>query len=549
MTKDLLDLPHEVLHNIIANADPQDLAALCCCRTLNDFIKNNQLLHKEIYLKTFDAFSQTQKENAVWDPELRKLVNFQKILESNDDALKLSQLQTVAASIQDLLANVPKDSHTSLNLPFLTKLFEKEQNINTFLCRSSLFEWARAESWGDLSTTWSRRDTATVLTEQQLKSMRDHSALDSLDTEKTSDSVVDQSQSEHSTSYASRTGDTKSIAVPAPVEAHAEKSASLPQRAQSYDRQLSAKLHCLYGLSIGTVRKTCESSPPRYSLRHDTAEIYPYARSRVYDLRQHTEDGTFWGPYLDDGLQTVDWEKLEAIMIIVDYNLRRSIEVHRQYEDLLELQEHPWVGASPHSFISPTRSVPIEPALPLEAQDPYNVTGTWMRIVCFLDYTELYDFNFGGDQPEVDQPRRPIDTEEATRVITMKIQVTKIEAPGEDDGQQLPVVHFQGKSASVWPSWDPSANSKIKGTVRLTPQGEVRWTTFSVFRGEERWKSEGIQIGGVRSARGVLGFWFDKDLDEHGPAGPTAFWKSHDGVEAQKPGVTHGWNQFTMPLY
>lgn len=27
---------------------------------------------------------------------------------------------------------------------------------------------------------------------------------------------------------------------------------------------------------------------------------------------------------------------------------------------------------------------------------------------------------------------------------------------------------------------------------------------------EERWKSEGIQVGGPRSARGVLGTWFDK---------------------------------------
>ena len=39
---------------------------------------------------------------------------------------------------------------------------------------------------------------------------------------------------------------------------------------------------------------------------------------------------------------------------------------------------------------------------------------------------------------------------------------------------------------------------------------------FSAFTGEtdefseERWKSEGIQIGGPRSARGVLGTWFDK---------------------------------------
>ena len=53
MVNNLLDLPHEVLHSIIANADPQDLASLCCCRALNDFIKNNHLLHKELYLKTF----------------------------------------------------------------------------------------------------------------------------------------------------------------------------------------------------------------------------------------------------------------------------------------------------------------------------------------------------------------------------------------------------------------------------------------------------------------------------------------------------------------
>ena len=32
----------------------------------------------------------------------------------------------------------------------------------------------------------------------------------------------------------------------------------------------------------------------------------------------------------------------------------------------------------------------------------------------------------------------------------------------------------------------------------------------SRFSREERWRSEGIQIGGVRSARGVLGYWFDK---------------------------------------
>ena len=27
---------------------------------------------------------------------------------------------------------------------------------------------------------------------------------------------------------------------------------------------------------------------------------------------------------------------------------------------------------------------------------------------------------------------------------------------------------------------------------------------------EERWKSEGVQVGGVNSGRGVFGHWFDK---------------------------------------
>ena len=45
--------------------------------------------------------------------------------------------------------------------------------------------------------------------------------------------------------------------------------------------------------------------------------------------------------------------------------------------------------------------------------------------------------------------------------------------------------------------------------AQMTPEGELRWTTYSIFSGEDRWKSEGIQIGGPRSARGVVGNWFD----------------------------------------
>lgn len=47
---------------------------------------------------------------------------------------------------------------------------------------------------------------------------------------------------------------------------------------------------------------------------------------------------------------------------------------------------------------------------------------------------------------------------------------------------------------------------------------------------EERWRSECIQTGGLRSARGMLGTWFDKDYNPEGPAGPTAFWKISDSL-------------------
>ena len=51
-----------------------------------------------------------------------------------------------------------------------------------------------------------------------------------------------------------------------------------------------------------------------------------------------------------------------------------------------------------------------------------------------------------------------------------------------------------------------------------------------MFHGEERWRSEGVQVGGLQSARGIWGSWFDKDFDPEGPAGPTAFWKLTDDL-------------------
>lgn len=104
------------------------------------------------------------------------------------------------------------------------------------------------------------------------------------------------------------------------------------------------------------------------------------------------------------------------------------------------------------------------------------------QIVCFLDYNDLYSFNFSDAalKHPASEPRDQLVTDEAIRHIIMDLKVTAI-TPAEDS--DYPVVEFNGTSRSVDAAWDPNANSKIKGSVRMTSEGEVRWQTISVFYG------------------------------------------------------------------
>jgi hypothetical protein len=65
----------------------------------------------------------------------------------------------------------------------------------------------------------------------------------------------------------------------------------------------------------------------------------------------------------------------------------------------------------------------------------------------------------------------------------MELKATSIENAGPNDGQGFPIVHFEGTSRSLHSAWDPNANSNIKGSVRMTKEGEVRWQTVSVYNG------------------------------------------------------------------
>jgi hypothetical protein len=129
-------------------------------------------------------------------------------------------------------------------------------------------------------------------------------------------------------------------------------------------RHLSAKLHCLFGIpSSNTGRRVLST--------------HPYARSRVYDLRNYT-DKTAWGPFRDDGSMRVDWEMVESLMIVLGYN---SGLCCRRFEPRFS---PPWSdvlqGVVPSFPLHNPAKMLYEPEIPLAARDPYNVSGVWSRV-------------------------------------------------------------------------------------------------------------------------------------------------------------------------
>lgn len=351
----LLELSHELLHCIFCGIEPADLSALSrTCKDLNSYIRGNRLLHKDLYMRRYDE-PRPEYGELDWEQEIKNLVTLEEILESEAgrDA-KADRLGFVAEKIERLLETATRDHEASLNIQRLRAYFKHTSNIDAFLCASSLFERAGNDSQTPAST------------------------------------------------------------------------AELQQQ--------SAKLHCLFGVPIDPLpkRSSLTFQRPNLSLspssctrmQSRTLPTHTYARAKVYDLRQYT-DATLWGPFMDDGSQRVDWEKVEAIMIVLGFNLNKFSQ--RSDGRWPKVWDQAFVGATPNSFTShePAKLAPPkeseeeseeiskirELALSLNSQDPYGVTGTWMRVVCFLDYNDLYAFNFSHRIGAQDL-RDPIDTEE-----------------------------------------------------------------------------------------------------------------------------------------
>lgn len=431
----LLDQCHEVLHWIFKHLTAEDLAALAqTCHTLNSYTKNNHLLWKHVYLEEFDdprdCYNSRQPD---WEQEIKELTNFRKILRSKKASVKNDNVEFVCrTSIQLVLGS--SLSGESKNLEILKSMFDTiNRNTQTFIHGSRLYEMTSGSRKAPLST---------------------------------------------------------------------ERS------------QLIAHLHCLHGVKSVELRLiSTEDAISSFPLR-----AHPYARSTVYDLENYTSENK-WGPFSDNGDMNVDWEKVEAIMVDLAYNLNLYDDHTGSLKS--DMRCTPFDGVQPNSYktvstgesdvesVSDTSSwsasresdpLPQQVDPSLDALDPYGVTGTWERVVCFLDYNDFVRFNFERSNWPSDGRRPPVHTQEALRLIRMMVKVTKIEKPGEHDGKDLPIVHFEGRSCSMHMLWDPNANSRLTGevpikylvvvltfhdlgTVRLTPKGDVRWATLSIFQG------------------------------------------------------------------
>lgn len=137
------------------------------------------------------------------------------------------------------------------------------------------------------------------------------------------------------------------------------------------DRQLSAKIHCLYGIPDTTAGRRALST-------------HHFARSRVYDLRNYT-DLNQWGPFLNDGSMRVDWEAIESLMIDIGYSSglccprflpKFRVPWSKPFEGVVKERDNV-LKTHPSNLLQ-------DPEIPLDLKDPYGVSGFYSRIICFL---------------------------------------------------------------------------------------------------------------------------------------------------------------------
>ncbi|KAF4623349.1 hypothetical protein D9613_002064 [Agrocybe pediades] len=270
------------------------------------------------------------------------------------------------------------------------------------------------------------------------------------------------------------------------------------------EAQLHAQIRSYLALTIHP--KQDESTLALFLERRDTSRAY------VYNL-EHYKATNQWGPFHTDG--SVNWTHVEYLQDVVSCNIR-------------ELPGS-WAQTRPPSCLDPPREGRASGLM--SEEDWAGVEGTWRRYVCFMDYRDLFAFNFtelagGPKNPKFFKDPR---FREATRLIELKLHIARsselryYRPPTESHHPAYPTLCIGGSSKGV------NGNEAIvEGCVIMGQDGVARWEIISIYDDHPQWSSHGVQIGGVGSAMGVIGVWTTTNHDPDDPAGPFWLWKVED---------------------
>ncbi|TCD68824.1 hypothetical protein EIP91_009691 [Steccherinum ochraceum] len=247
------------------------------------------------------------------------------------------------------------------------------------------------------------------------------------------------------------------------------------------------------------------------------------SRCAVYDLRKYTMKN-LWGPYFPLDKKRfalfprpqpqVDWEQVEHIVNVVVMNMR-------------EVQDSVYTLMGPKLGLEATRaySAPGTDARTSGSRDWAGLEGVWRRFVCFMDYRELFAFNYSNLKTSLSPTYfNSSQFTEAIRLLEMRITLTEVDEPTELDYPGCPQLHFDGYARGL-----QSRNADVKGIIQRLLDGTIRWKFETIYDGVPQWSGEGIQIGNVCSAAGLAGIWSGVQHSAGDPAGPFLMWKIAEG--------------------
>lgn len=279
-----------------------------------------------------------------------------------------------------------------------------------------------------------------------------------------------------------------------------------------------------------------------------------------------------------NGLASVDptyiarWRHLECLMMVIMFNIEeeRLTMAGGALAFLLSTPSPPMTPDSLRPWSAPgfTRrfgdAVERERSLGAGAiavnadgwpdwDDWAGVEGKWKRIICFMDYRDLARYNVSRIEKDpshsahfllhslsktnrtrnVDQRLalqfaqfnstpdtrdtsifEEDDFHEAVRCLNVDVRISHVDPDPPSYCRARPKISFVGHSEYL--TGEDTAR-QMRGSVECMPSGAIKWNLVSIWDGEERWTSQGVQIGGVGSARGVIGSWSGF---EHNPGDP-----------------------------